>query len=358
MVRKAALRGRLLKRDNHQCGIHVGGCGRKLTLATTTIDHIVPQNILRRNPAVYDQLAKDESFLQPMCQHCNSARKQGGIEVEFTCKCHSASFFILFGKPELLVSYEKGYVTRRLRIPAEESPDGTYLFVWGMTKKGTTGYRSNRFGGVFAFPSLSPDENNVIRSFQPISVQINKELKASSLKEQVVQVEHQDLRQIAKEAYPIFAAINDSLQKPVQAFVQQHSRAFLKFSRAISLAGEQYTHLTSSVLSVPKRESSKSGVQAALTAIRDTNYVLPDATHRIVRQMSLASRKVERALATPGTQQMLAGTRAINRLMGGSAWQSGSMFRDSRCPYRPSPINAPSPTSSAHSTTRPNSTAA
>ena len=352
MVKRAALKKRLLERDGYRCGIHVGGCGRKLTLEKITIDHIVPQNILRVNPEIFDQLANDESFLQPMCQHCNSARKQGRIEVEFTCKCHSASFFILFGKPELLVSYEKSYVTRRLRISAEESPDGTYLIVWGITKKGTVGYKSDQFGGVFAYLPSSPDESDVIRTFRPISVQIHKELTASSSKIQVVQVEHQDLRQIAKEAYPIFAAINDSLQKPVQAFVQQHSRAFLKFSRAISLAGEQYTHLTSSVLSVPKRESSKSGVQAALTAIRDTNYVLPDATHRIVRQMSLASRKVERALATPGTQQMLAGTRAINRLMGGSAWRSGSMFRDSRCPYHPSPNNAPSPTSSAHSTTR------
>ena len=232
------------------------------------------------------------------------------------------------------------------------------LLSGGITKKGTVGYKSDHFGGVFAYLPSSSDESDVIRTSRPISVQIHKEMKASSSKIPVVQVEHQDLRQIDKEAYPKFAAINDSLQKPVQAFVQQHSRAFFKFSRAISLAAEQYTHLTSSVLSVPQRESSKSGVQAALTAIRDTNYVLPDATHRIVRQMSLASRKVERALATPGTQQMLAGTRAINRLMGGAAWQSESMFRDSRFPYRPSPNNAPSPTSSAHSTTRPNSTAA
>ncbi len=321
MVKKAAQKRRLLERDGYRCGVHVGGCGRKLTLATTTIDHIVPQNILRVDPKVYVQLAGDDSFLQPMCRHCNSAGKQGRIEVEFTCKCHSASIFIFFGKPELLVSYEKGYVTRRLRISAEESPDGTCLIVWGKTKKGTVGYKSGHFGGVFAYPPSSPDESDVIRTFRPTGVQIHKEMKASSSKTQVVQAEDQDLRQIAKEAYPIFEAINDAGQKSIQSSVRLHSEAFFKLSRAISLAGEQYTHLSSSVLGVPRHESSKSGVQAALNAIRATDRMKPDATQRIVRRMSLASRKVSRALATPGMQQMSAGTLAMNRFMGGMTWQ-------------------------------------
>ena len=321
MVRREALKRRLLERDGYRCGVHVGGCGRKLTLEKITIDHIVPRNILRVNPEIFDQLANDESFLQPMCQDCNSARKQGRIEVEFTCKCHSASFSILFGKPELLVSYEKDYVTRRLRISAEESPDGTCLIVWGITKKGTVGYKLDHFGGIFAYPPSSPDESDVIRTFRPIGVQIHKEMKASSSKIPVVQVEHQDLRQIAKEAHPIFEAINDAGQKSIQSSVRLHSEAFLKFSRAISLAGEQYTHLSSSVLGVPRHESSKSGVQAALKAIRATNRMMPDATQRIVRRMYLASRKVNRALATPGMQQMSAGTLAMNRFTGGMTWK-------------------------------------
>ena len=290
MVKKAALKRRLLKRDGYLCGVHVGGCERKLTLATTTIDHIVPQNILRIDPEVHHKLVRDDSFLQPMCRDCNSARKQGRIDVEFACKCHSASIFILFDKPELLVSYTKGYVTRRLRISAEESPDGTYLIVWGMTKKGAIGYKSNHFGGVFAYPSSSPDESKVIRTFQPISVQIHKELRTSSLKEQVVQVEHQDLRQIAKEAYPIFAAINDTLQKPVQAFVQQHSEAFLKLSRAISSVGEK----------------------TALGTTQNVSRVLPDASQRFMRQMSLASRRIDRVFISPRMQQMVTGIREMN----------------------------------------------
>ena len=358
MVRKAKQKKRLLERDGYRCGVHVGGCGRKLTLASTTIDHIVPQNILRINPKVYDQLAGDESFLQPMCQDCNSARKQGRLDVAFTCTCHKATFFSLFGRPELLVSYTKGFVIRRLRISAEESPDGTYLFVWGRTKKGTVGYKPDQFGGVFEYPSPLPDGSSVIRTFRPLNVAVQKELIASSQEVQLVLVEHLDLHQIAGEASLTLTAIGDALQSSIQSYVRQHSGALLKFSRAISLAGGQYTHLASSVVNPPNHRFSKSGVQAILAATRDRNRVMPDATQRIVRQMSLASRKIERAFATPGMQQMLAGTRAMNRLMVGAAWQSGSMFRDSRFPCRPFPNNAPSPTSSAHSTARPNSTAA
>ena len=385
MVKKAALKKRLLKRDGYRCGVHVGGCGRKLTLAITTIDHIVPQNILRIDPAVYAQLAKDESFLQPMCQDCNSARKQGRLDVAFTCNCHSTTFFSLFGRPELLVSYTKGYVIRRLRISAEESPDGTYLFVWGRTKKGTVGYKPDQFGGVFEYPSSFPDGSSVIRTFRPINVSVQKELIASCQEVQLVLVEHLDLYQIASDASLTLIAIGDALQSSIQSFVRQHSGALLKLSRAISLliaigdalqssiqsfvrqhsgallklsraislliaigdalqssiqsfvrqhsgaslelsraislAGGQYTHLTSSMVNVPNRRSSKSDVQATLAATRDTNRLLPDASQRIVRQMSLASRRMDHAFATPGMQQMLIGTRALNRVMVDAAWQ-------------------------------------
>ena len=321
MVKNAALKRRLLERDGYRCGVHVGGCGRKLTLATTTIDHIVPQNILRIDPKIYAQLARDESFLQPMCQDCNSARKQGRLDVAFTCNCHSATFFSLFGRPELLVSYTKGFVIRKLRISAEESPDGTYLFVWGRTKKGTVGYKPDQFGGVFEYPSSFPDGSSVIRTFRPINVAVQKELIASSQEVQLVLVEHLDLYQIASDASLTLTAIGDALQSSIQSFVRQHSGALFELSRAISLAGEQYTHLTSSVVNVPNRRSSKSGVQATLAATRDTNCLLPDASQKIVRQMSLASRKIDRALATPGMQQMLAGTHAMNRVMVGAAWQ-------------------------------------
>ena len=80
----------LLKRDNYRCGIHLGGCGKKLTLEEISIDHIIPKNILKDNKE-YIQVKKSykaytkESIgkglfnLQPMCFKCNNEKKQGAF---------------------------------------------------------------------------------------------------------------------------------------------------------------------------------------------------------------------------------------------------------------------------------------
>ena len=45
--KKRERKSNLLKRDNCKCGIHLGGCGKKITLEETSVDHIIPQNILK-----------------------------------------------------------------------------------------------------------------------------------------------------------------------------------------------------------------------------------------------------------------------------------------------------------------------
>ena len=82
----------LLERDDYRCGVHFGGCGKKITLDETTVDHIIPQNIFK-----YDEKYKErikflkklykfrerESLaagllnLQPMCSDCNNLKKRG-----------------------------------------------------------------------------------------------------------------------------------------------------------------------------------------------------------------------------------------------------------------------------------------
>lgn len=318
MVKRAALKRRLLERDSYRCGVHVGGCGRKLTKEATTIDHIVPRNILRINPEIYDQLASDESFLQPMCQDCNSARKQGTLDVAFACKCHSATFFSQSGRLELLVSHTKGYFIRRLRISAEESRDGTYLYIWGKTKKGMIGFRPSQFGGVFEYPTSLSDENSDTRIFRPIHAEVRKELIVTSPDVSLVLTEHIDLNQIAREASFALTAIGDALQSSIQSLLRQHSGALLALNRAISSAGEQYAQRMASVFSAQSRTFSKLGVQAT----RNTSYVLPEVNQRIVQQMHLATRDINRALYEPRMQQMLAGTRTMNRIMKNMALRS------------------------------------
>ena len=79
----------LLRRDNYRCGIHLGGCGKKITLEETSVDHIIPKNIFKRYAKEYMRIEEsykaetkkplgNELFnLQPMCFSCNNAIKGG-----------------------------------------------------------------------------------------------------------------------------------------------------------------------------------------------------------------------------------------------------------------------------------------
>ena len=79
----------LLERDDYRCGIHLGGCGKKITMEETSVDHIIPKNILRASKLKeikhsyksQNRQSLDESFfnLQPMCSDCNNVKKQGNF---------------------------------------------------------------------------------------------------------------------------------------------------------------------------------------------------------------------------------------------------------------------------------------
>ena len=80
----------LLERDGYRCGIHFGGCGKRITLEETTVDHIVPQNILKDieryktikklyKNRTRESLAGGLLNLQPMCSDCNNVKKQGNF---------------------------------------------------------------------------------------------------------------------------------------------------------------------------------------------------------------------------------------------------------------------------------------
>ena len=88
--KKQNVKKNLLERDNYRCGIHLGGCGKQLTLEETTEDHIIPQNIIK-NSQECEKLKKIKKMytdhtrerlgggilnLQPMCAKCNNERKK------------------------------------------------------------------------------------------------------------------------------------------------------------------------------------------------------------------------------------------------------------------------------------------
>ena len=67
----------LLERDNWRCGIHLGGCGKTLTLDDFTRDHIVPENVGRGYGCRKD--VRTMRNYQAMCEICNKKRKDGAF---------------------------------------------------------------------------------------------------------------------------------------------------------------------------------------------------------------------------------------------------------------------------------------
>lgn len=101
----------LLERDNYKCGIHLGGCGKKLTLEETTVDHIFPKNMDRlgclkalskdgQNIRVRDVRLKGLVNLQPMCPKCNNLAKGGKFPTEIKKECPNTCCKYLFLKNE------------------------------------------------------------------------------------------------------------------------------------------------------------------------------------------------------------------------------------------------------------------
>ena len=84
----------VLRRDNYLCGIHAGGCKRKIQHPeASTLDHIYPRTLFRVVPSNKISVGKFQMDfnnpwnLQPMHAKCNS-RKGEHVPV-FECDCHS-----------------------------------------------------------------------------------------------------------------------------------------------------------------------------------------------------------------------------------------------------------------------------
>ena len=81
---------KVLKRDQRQCGIHLGGCGRRIEEgAKCNLDHIVPRALFSKVAKGRSAEFNEEWNCQPMHTECNSAKdsKLSGWP-RFDCDCH------------------------------------------------------------------------------------------------------------------------------------------------------------------------------------------------------------------------------------------------------------------------------
>ena len=186
MSKKRKVKLALLERDSYRCGIHLGGCGKILTLKKTTIDHIIPQNINRTNGplgTLKESLKKQTRILlevklfglQPMCHNCNNVQKQGGFpptEIVKHCPNECCRFIYLMegdaryflhythnlsrkdqnrpyrkGDPVKINSISQQFYLQRIQINYSNGTSSEHYIQVGTSRDGSQGFSLNRFGG-------------------------------------------------------------------------------------------------------------------------------------------------------------------------------------------------------------------
>ena len=203
----------LLKRDDYRCGIHLGGCGREIILEETTVDHIIPQNILKHDEKhkqrikflkkmyksqTRESLAGGLLNLQPMCSDCNSVKKQGNfppqnITKRCSNKCCNFIYIKANGKWHLVVAFHLlkqdkpwkkdepvkaktvyfmfPFIEIQIEYSDKTRSDKQYLLSGTNKNKAVSGFQRNKIGGLAS--ELDMIKNNQRYSREEILEAIN-----------------------------------------------------------------------------------------------------------------------------------------------------------------------------------------
>ena len=89
MKRRSQL-GRVLRRDNRLCGIHLGGCGNTIEgTRDGTVDHIIPSAFFSKVAGDSRHLYERDWNCQPMHVACNQSKADWlSSWPKFRCDCH------------------------------------------------------------------------------------------------------------------------------------------------------------------------------------------------------------------------------------------------------------------------------
>ena len=151
---------RVLKRDQRLCGIHFGGCGRKIEEGEKyNLDHIIPRALFSKVATRRNAEFNEDWNYQPMHVECNSAKaSQLRGWPRFDCDCH----YLQINGRDLFV-HTKGHVGegRHLFLPSivsdrSDRVDARVVVGSGKGRGGRNiaGYREGQFG--YLFPGMAP----------------------------------------------------------------------------------------------------------------------------------------------------------------------------------------------------------
>ena len=151
---------RVLKRDQRLCGIHFGGCGRRIEEGEKyNVDHIIPRALFSRVAKGRNAEFNEDWNYQPMHVACNDAKaSQLRGWPRFDCDCH----YLQIGGRDLYV-YTKGHVGEGMHLLLRDIVSGrndkvdAHLVVGSGKGKGGSnivGYRQGQFG--YLLPGIAP----------------------------------------------------------------------------------------------------------------------------------------------------------------------------------------------------------
>ena len=89
-MKRRKQRGRLLRRDNRLCGVHLEGCGHRIKEGDEcNVDHIIPSAFFSKVSGRCRNLYERDWNCQPMHSGCNTSKAADLAEwPKFRCNCH------------------------------------------------------------------------------------------------------------------------------------------------------------------------------------------------------------------------------------------------------------------------------
>ena len=129
---------RILARDHSVCGVHLGGCGRKLsTKSSASVDHMIPKSFIGFMPAIRSKDFYRDWNTQPMCRDCNNEDRGGQMDgwPVFRCVCH----YLQIGGDEGMYIHERTGSGNRVHLLVERavSDDGTVVMLYASRLPGS-----------------------------------------------------------------------------------------------------------------------------------------------------------------------------------------------------------------------------
>ena len=165
---------RVLKRDQRLCGIHFGGCGKRIEKSEQyNLDHIIPRALFSKvAPECNAEFNEDWNY-QPMHFACNSAKaSQLRGWPRFDCDCH---YLQIHGRH--LYAHTKGHVGEgkhklldSVVSDRNDRVDATLVIGSGKGKGGSNvvGYREGRFG--YLLPGIAASHVEVFNMTERAAV--------------------------------------------------------------------------------------------------------------------------------------------------------------------------------------------